>query len=273
MRNICLLFLALAGNLTGERMWLFDFARDVDRVVMEAAGGRVDPVEIYSVNHYSVKDAVVKLSDGSTGAVISDDGLVVSTSESLSLAGVSAADDDREMPVPGLTVTFLVEIEDVSRIIKRAEARGADCVQRAFDDLKKDAETRQWQSKAVIQDFGDGIFYLISYRTYRDVRRVIPASSEGMPCSLFRVYADKNNAPADFNESNIPYRPGKKIETSMEDIPDGAFRIQIGYPMTHLMPVITIGSSMDAQGVIVLDADGKLTGNAVNYLKQTGVLK
>lgn len=254
-------------------MWLFDFVRDVDRAGMEAAGGRVDPVEIYSVNHYSVKDAVVKLSDGSTGAVISDDGLVISSSIYPSGTGVSVSADGRELPVPGLTVTFLVEIEDVSKIIERAEARGADCVRRAVEDLTKDAEARQWRSKALVQDFGDGIFYLISYRTYRDIRMVLPASSEDAPCSLYRVYADKHNAPADFNESNIPFRSGKKLETSTEDIPDGAFRIHIGYPEPPLMPVISFGTAVDAQGGIVLDADGKLAGNAVNYLKQTGILK
>lgn len=274
---LCALLLALAGAPDGGRMWLYDFVRDIHRTEMYGLGGRIDPVEIYSQNHYSYKDAVVKFSDGSVGGVISQDGLVVARRYQDCDAASKVEDDVREVPLPGMSVTFMVEMEDVSRVIERAGGRGEKSVQKAFEDLVEDAEARYRSCKAAVQDFGDGVYYLISYMTFRDIRLVVGPSTKNVGYSLFRVYADKKNAPSDFSEENKPYRPGKILKPAPTRIQDGDFRIQIGYPEHELMQVLSLGRSADKYESLVFDADGKLVGltagDSVVYIDNIDTLK
>lgn len=276
MKLYCLLFLALIGNPDGKRMWLFEFVRTFGRTEMADLGGKVDPVEIYSVNHYSLKDAVVKFSDGTTGGLISNDGLVIAKPYTAG-GDIPGKDCIRELPIPGMTVTFMVEMEDVSKVVERAEKRGADSVKKAIGDLTEDAEARQWKSKAVVQDFGDGRYFLISYRTYMDIRLVVDTQSAHPGFSLFRVYADKHNAPAEFSEENRPFRLVKKVGISSTSIQDGEFHMIIGYPDQKMMPVLSLGTAADSTSGLVLDKEGKLAGlsygDTIHILTQTDILK
>lgn len=246
MKIIFLLLLVLAGNPAGEKMWLFDFAREINRAEMEALGGRIAPSEIYSVNHYSIKDAIVKLSDGTAGAVISKDGMVIARPR-------QAVD----------SVTFMVEMQDVSSIIERAARRGEGSVRQAFQDLASDAEARQWHCKAAVQKIGDGIYYLVSYRTYTDVR-LVSQTSNGF--SISQIY-----------ENNIPVTPGKTVEISSAGIQKDAFHIVISYSEQMLMQMISLGTAVGNDAGVVLDADGKLVGLAsdgdVIFLNSKDILK
>ncbi len=122
-------FHAIPGRC-GEGMWLPLHIDSLNLLEMQRLGLTLGAGEIYSNDHPSLKDAVVIFGNGCTGEVISPDGLLItnhhcgfsriqqhSTVEKNYLAdGFWAASRDKELPDPGLTVAFLVRMEEVTGI-------------------------------------------------------------------------------------------------------------------------------------------------------------
>ena len=50
--------------------------------------------------------------------------------------------------------------------------------------------------------------------------------------SIFRIYADKNNQPADYSPDNVSYSPKKYLSVSLEGYNEGDFTMVLGYPGT-----------------------------------------
>ena len=240
---LCILAAALllgTGASADEGMWLLPLLQKMNAGAMKDLGCRLTPDQIYSINHSSLKDAIVQFGGGCTGEMISKEGLLVtnhhcgySSIQSLSSDehnyledGYWAMDRSQELPVPGLTVTFLVSMEDVTGIVEANEAQ----FQKAFADsadagrLVAEAMARwekTFEEEAVadtpactahVQSFyNDNVYYLIKYKTYRDVRFVgAPPASIGKfggetdnwmwprhtgDFSMFRVNAGKANLP------------------------------------------------------------------------------
>ena len=85
-----------------------------------------------------------------------------------------------------------------------------------------------------------------TYREYADVRLVgAPPSSIGKfggdtdnwmwprhtgDFSLFRVYADKNNDPAEYSKDNVPYKPKRHFTISSKGVKEGDFTLVYGFP-------------------------------------------
>src|SRR5436190_21630563 len=98
---------------------------------MQAKGCKLSAEDLYSANHSSLKDAIVLFGGGCTGEIISSQGLVLtnhhcgygsiqrlSTIEKDYLKnGYAAMNKSEELPAAGLTVTFVVRIEDVTNRI------------------------------------------------------------------------------------------------------------------------------------------------------------
>src|SRR5436853_2133257 len=98
---------------------------------MQAKGCKLTAEDIYSANHSSLKDAVVLFGGGCTGEVISSQGLVLtnhhcgySAIQKLSTVekdylknGYAAKNKTEDLPAAGLTVTFVIRIEDVTKQI------------------------------------------------------------------------------------------------------------------------------------------------------------
>jgi len=128
-----LLWLLMCANMlvdirAGEGMWNLLLLDSLNYKDMQEKGLRLSPEEIYSINQASLKDAVVIFGGGCTGEVISPDGLLItnhhcgygriqshSTVDKNYLAdGFWAGSKAEELANPGLSVTFLVRIEDVT---------------------------------------------------------------------------------------------------------------------------------------------------------------
>ena len=258
-----------------EGMWLLPLLQKMNAGAMADLGCRLTPEQIYSINNTSLKDAIVHFGGGCTGEMISDQGLVItnhhcgysyiqalSTPEKNYLEdGYWAMNNKEELPAPGLSVTFLQSMTDVTAILEKAydaalkQNKKADnagelaeaAVNAMADALVEQAEKENPHCTATISSFyNDNVFYLIIYKTYSDVRFVgAPPASSGKfggdtdnwmwprhTCdfSMFRVYAGPDNEPAEYSENNIPYTPKNTLKVSLKGFEDGDFAMIMGYP-------------------------------------------
>lgn len=258
--------LAFAPVKADEGMWLPMFVKRLNYVDMQKQGLQLTPEEIYSVNNSSLKDAIVRLGQGfCTGEIISSQGLMLtnhhcgysviqenSTTEHNYLDdGFWAMKKSDELPA-GFSVSFLVRMEDVSNTVNAllnedmslADRRKA--IRKVSDSLEKAAVGESHYEANVRSFYNGNEFYLFVYETFQDVRLVgAPPSSVGKfggdtdnwmwprhtgDFTLFRVYADKDNKPAEYSENNKPYTPKHSLPISLKGVQPGDFSMIFGYP-------------------------------------------
>ena len=253
------IFLSLAAALmllpasrADEGMWLLPLLEKINSETMQNLGSRLTAEQIYSVNHSSIKDAVVQFGGGCTGELISGSGLLVtnhhcgySSIQALSSEehnyledGFWATSLEEEIPVPGLTVKFLQSMTDVTGKVRNDKAREKL--------IKKAEEENPYCNAQIVSFFNDNVQYLVVYKIYRDVRFVgAPPAALGKfggetdnwmwprhTCdfSMFRVYAGKNNEPASYSEDNVPLQPRQFLNISLKGVEEGDFVMVMGYP-------------------------------------------
>ena len=266
--SLLVLLTALVPVKADEGMWLplLISSRIKD---MQDKGFRLTAEDVYSVNKASLKDAVVRFGGGCTGEVVSPDGLLFtnhhcgygqiqqhSTVEHDYLRdGFWAMSRDEELPNPGLTVSFLQSMEDVTeRVLKGyvpSMTNGQrDSVVQANSRVLTEAINNP---KKGIRSSVEGLYhanqyFLFVYKIYSDVRLVgAPPSSIGKfggdtdnwmwprhtgDFSIFRIYADKNNEPAEYSKDNVPYKPKRYFTISRKGVKEGDFTLVYGCPGT-----------------------------------------
>ena len=273
MKKTLTTFLALALSATSvftakadEGMWLPSLISQ--RISdMQEKGFTLSAEDIYSINQASLKDAVVLFGRGCTGELISPEGLLLtnhhcgygqiqkhsSVEHDYLKDGFWAMSREEELPNPGLSVSFLERMEDVTGIILKGYAEGMDETQRV-DIVKKNSEaliaevTKEGKGlRATVEALYYGNqYFLFLYRQYEDVRLVgAPPSSIGKfggdtdnwmwprhtgDFSMFRIYADKDNNPAPYSEDNVPYKPKKYFRISTKGVKEGDFTFIYGFP-------------------------------------------
>jgi len=250
-----------------EGMWLLHLIKDLNYADMKAKGLKLTPEQIYSVNNGSLKDAILTMNGGMcTGEIISKEGLFLtnhhcgydaiqefsSTQNDYLRDGFWAMKRADEKNVPGMTVTFLVRIEDVSARINKELKDGMNPMARMqkIEQLKAQIAAEATEGThydAYVRDFFNGSeFYLFVNETYRDVRLVgAPPESVGKyggdtdnwmwprhtgDFTMFRVYAGADNKPADYSADNKPFVPRHHLPISMAGIKEGDFAMIMGYP-------------------------------------------
>ena len=259
MKRILAILAALSLCLSAaadEGMWLLPLIQQMNKKDLKEAGCKLTPQEIYAINKSSLKDAIVHFGGGCTGEIISDMGLIVtnhhcgygsiqglSTDEhNYLMDGFWATELAEEIPCPGLSVTFLVSMEDVTDAIEKA----ADPGQTRKDLVEAAQKANPGCRISVTGFYNDNIHYLIVYRTYTDIRFVgAPPASMGKfggetdnwmwprhTCdfSMFRVYAGRDNMPADYSLDNVPYRPAKSLKISLRGVQENDYAMIMGYP-------------------------------------------
>ena len=260
------LVFALQPLMADEGMWLpvLISQRIGD---MQAKGFKLSAEDVYSVNQASLKDAVVLFGGGCTGEVVSDQGLLFtnhhcgygyiqrhsSVEHDYLRDGFWAMNRDEELPCRGLTVSFLDRMEDVTQEILRGydksmteAARDSLVRVHSADLIKKAVEGGKGLRASVEALYYGNQYFLFVYKIYRDVRLVgAPPSSIGKfggdtdnwmwprhtgDFSIFRIYADKDNEPADYSEDNVPFRPKKSFTVSRAGVQPGDFTFVYGCP-------------------------------------------
>jgi len=242
---------------------------------MKEEGCRLSPEDLYSINHASIKDAVVLFDRGCSGVIVSDQGLLFtnhhcgfkaiqnhsSREQDYLTLGFWAMSQQEELPNPSLTVSLLIRMEDVtSGIIKGITDTTREIVRNRIlltnIDAMEKAETRKTPShRIVIKPLYNGNqYFLFEYEVFQDIRLVAaPPTGIGKyggdsdnwiwprhtgEFSVFRIYADKNNQPAPYSPDNVPYKPKKYIPISLHGINDNDFTIVYGYP-AFVQPFLT----------------------------------
>ena len=235
-----------------EGMWLLPLLQKLNINKMQDLGLKLSAEDIYNFNNSSLKDAIVQFGGGCTGEIISENGLLA-TNHHCGYASIQALSSEEhnyledgfwaqnlseEIPVPGLSVSFLVSMEDVTGMVDTEKARKKI--------IKKAQKDNPGCSIQITGFYNDNVQYLIVYKVYKDVRFVgAPPASMGKfggdtdnwmwprhTCdfSMFRVYAGPDNQPAQYSETNVPLKPAHSLSISLKGVEEGDFAMIMGYP-------------------------------------------
>ncbi|MFN5888325.1 MAG: S46 family peptidase, partial [Flavobacteriales bacterium] len=249
-----------------EGMWFLMFIDRLNHRDMEKLGLQLTAEEIYSINHSSLKDAVVQFNGGCTAELISSQGLVLtnhhcgydaiaelSTPENDHLTnGFWAMNHSEELKPKSLFVRFFVRMDDVSKRILSKVTKDMTEEQRDKAIKAEIAVIEQEQSEGgkyvvnVRSFFQGNEFYYFVYQDYKDVRLVgTPPNSIGKfggdtdnwewprhtgDFSMFRIYADANGNPAEYSPNNIPLTPKVHLTVNIQGVKEGDFAMILGYP-------------------------------------------
>ena len=234
---------------------------------MQAKGFTLTAEDIYSINQACLKDAVVHFGGGCTGELISPEGLLItnhhcgygqiqrhsSVEHDYLRDGFWAMTRAEELPNPGLSVSFLEYMEDVTdKVLKgykdgMSEEEREALVEKNSTKLVEEAVAEGKGLRASVEPlFYGNKYYMFVFRRYTDVRLVgAPPSSIGKfggdtdnwmwprhtgDFSIFRVYADKDNNPAAYSEDNVPYKPKKYFHIAAGGVKEGDFTFVYGFP-------------------------------------------
>lgn len=249
-----------------EGMWLLPLIQKLNIGKMTELGLQLSAEDIYSVNHSSLKDAILIFGGGCTAEVVSPQGLVLtnhhcgygsiqshSTVEHDYLTnGFWAMSKGEELVNPNLSVTFLDYLQDVTARINAklndgmSEADRATAIRDESQKIQSEVKTDKFHSARVSAYFGGNQFFLLVYTQYRDVRLVgAPPSSIGKfgadtdnwmwprqtgDFSVFRIYMSPDGKPADYAAENVPLKPKYFLPVSVKGLKEGDYTMIMGYP-------------------------------------------
>ncbi len=263
--SIFILLMTFGSIRADEGMWLPLLIKE--RLPdMQKKGFRLTAEDLYSVNQASLKDAIVHFGGGCTGELISDKGLILtnhhcgfgqiqshsSVENDYLRDGFWAKSMEDELPNKGLSVRFLVRMEDVTQEVlasynsKMSEQERVKIVsENSAAIIKKATENNHYQARVEALYYGNQ-YFLFVYEVFNDVRLVgAPPSSIGKfggdtdnwmwprhtgDFAIFRIYADKDNRPAHYSKDNIPYTPKRFFTISTKGVNEGDFTLVYGFP-------------------------------------------
>lgn len=249
-----------------EGMWLPQLLGKLNESRMKSLGMKISAEDIYSINKGSLKDAIVSFGGFCTGEVISSKGLILtnhhcgfdaiqnhtSLQNNYIRDGFWAKNFGEELPNKGLFATFIVRIEDVSAAAMKGVTKGLSeserqsLIDKNLNEVKKGTKRESTQDVFTRGFFEGNQYYLFVTETYRDVRLVgAPPSSIGNfgkdtdnwvwprhtgDFSMFRIYASKDNKPAEYSTENVPYTAKKSLSISLSGIEENDFTMVFGFP-------------------------------------------
>lgn len=268
MKLLRLLFIFLSVPLFAQQggMWIPSLLEGMNESEMKNLGMKMSAKDIYDVNNSSLKDAIVHFNGGCTSEMISNQGLLLtnhhcgysqiqkhSTLENDYLQdGFWAKSKKEELPNPGVTATFIIKIEDVTEKILKGinpemdEAEKQKIIEANIATTVQNSPKEKYQENRVRTFYEGNQYMLFVVETFKDIRLVgAPPSSIGKfgsdtdnwvwprhtgDFSLFRIYADKNNRPAEYSEENVPYVPKHFLPISLDGVAENDFTLVFGFP-------------------------------------------
>jgi len=269
MKKLFIVLLALStflGVKADEGMWMLPLIQKLNIQKMNGMGLTLSAEDIYSDNSVSLKDAVIVFGNGCTGVMVSNQGLVFtnhhcgfesiqqhsSVQHNYLKDGFSAEKLSDEIPTPGLTVKFLVKIQDVTErvisqlpdnLLGKARIEKQDSITGV---IQKEAEKGTGYIGRVRSFYSGNEFYLFVYEEFTDVRfAYAPPISIGKfggdtdnwmwprhtgDFSVFRVYCSPNGKPAKYSKDNVPYSPKRFATISNKGYQPGDYTMIMGNP-------------------------------------------
>ena len=264
--SVLITFIMAPALRADEGMWIPILIEKYNIKLMQEKGFKLSAEDIYSVNQASMKDAIVHFGGGCTGELISSDGLLItnhhcgygqiqrhsSLEHDYLTNGFWAMSAKEELSNPGLTVTFLKKMEDVTDKVLLGTNERMDLIERErimesnIAVITKEAVSGNGYTAFIRQFYMGKQYFLFVNEIFRDVRLVgAPPSAIGKfggetdnwiwprhtgDFSLFRIYANTDNKPADYSENNVPYKPAYFFPVSLKGVKEGDFTMVFGYP-------------------------------------------
>ena len=255
-------------------MWI---PTEINEKEMKSLGMKINATDIWSTQKPSIKDAVVQFNRGCTGEIISPKGLLLTNhhcgysaiqshstvDNDLLSNGFWAKNNKGELTNPGMVVDFVTDIKDITKEILGNTTGLTDKelnkkIEENIDNYRKSQKLEDYQSILVRPMFAGNKYYAFTVETFKDIRLVgAPPQSIGKfgsdtdnwvwprhtgDFSIFRVYANKNNKPADYSPDNIPFTPKHYLPISVKDIKENDFTFVFGFPgrTNEYLPSIAI---------------------------------
>jgi hypothetical protein len=294
-----------------EGMWFLMFIERLNHRDMQKMGLQLTAEEIYSINHHSLKDAIVQFNGGCTAEIISKDGLVLtnhhcgydgvaelSTAEdNLLKNGFWAANRAAEKKPSSLYVRFFVRMDDCSKRIlakvnpSMSEADREKAINAEIALIEKENNEGGKYTVSVRSFFQGNEFYYFVYQDYKDVRLVgVPPESLGKfggdtdnwewprqtaDFSMFRVYADKDGNPAEYSTNNVPLQPKHYLPVNLSGVKEGDFAMILGYPGRTNRWMPASGIEQNVKFAYPAWVEGAKTGmdNMKKYMEMSDALR
>lgn len=259
-----LLFPALLQAQGG--MWLPMYLEKQNEKEMKAMGCKLNADDLYAINRPSIKDAICQFDGGCTGEIVSQEGLLLtnhhcgfdaiqshSTLEHNYVEdGFWAMSRAEELPCPGVTAMFVSRMEDVTALALQnvteamSERDRQSQIDKNLAQIRVNTKKEKWEEIAIRPFYNGNQYFLFVTVTYTDLRLVgAPPSSIGKfgsdtdnwvwprhtgDFSIFRVYANKDNLPADYAPDNQPLKPKYFLPVSLDGVAEGDFTMVYGFP-------------------------------------------
>lgn len=260
------LFIVTTSSKADEGMWVLKELNRQSAARMQELGFTFPIDSIYSEENASLKDAVVIFGGGCTGVAVSSDGLIFTNHhcgydaiqkhssvehDYLKNGFVSQSNDD-ELYTEGLTVSFLKKTQDITNEVTKgitddmSEQERNNIIDSLSLQIVQPYQEDPFLNARIVSFYAGNKYYLVVYEVFKDVRMVLaPPSSIGKfggdtdnwqwprhtgDFSVFRVYANKDNKPAEHSKDNVPYKPKYNVPVSLKGYKDKDYAMTIGYP-------------------------------------------
>lgn len=308
---LAILLLSARLLIAGEGMWLPMLLEQLNEPEMKSMGMRINAADIYSINNTSLKDAVLLFGRGCTAEIVSDQGLILtnhhcgfgqiqkhsSLEHDYLTDGFWAMSQSEELPNPGLSVTLLIRMEDVTKQVLEGvtdnltEQQREAIVKANIAKVEKAATEGTTYSARTRPFYYGNEYYMFITQTFNDVRLVgAPPSNIGKfggdtdnwmwprhtgDFSMFRIYVNKNNEPADYSPDNVPYKPKYHLPISLKGVEKGDFTFVFGYPGTtqEYLPSYAIQMITEHENPVVIRLREKRLDIFDSYTQQSDLVR
>ena len=280
MKYIKFLILFVTIQISAQQggMWIPSLLEGMNETEMQNLGSKLSAKDIYDVNSSSLKDAIVHFNGGCTSEIISKNSLLLtnhhcgygaiqshsSVENDYLKNGFWAMTSQEELPNPGMVATFIKRIEDVTdQVLTGLESNMTlkekqSIIDKNLASVKKKAIKEEWQDVKIKSFYKGNQYILFVTEIFKDIRLVgAPPTSIGKfgsdtdnwmwprhtgDFSLFRIYADKNNKPAEYSPENKPYKPKHFLPVSLDGVAENDFTLVFGFPGTtnEYLPSVAI---------------------------------
>jgi hypothetical protein len=313
MKHLKLLLLLFVVQIQAQQggMWIPSLLQGMNEKEMKNLGMKMTAADIYSVNKSSLKDAVPHFNGGCTSEVISPKGLLLtnhhcgfdaiqnhsSVDHDYLTNGFWAYKMEEELPNEGMVVTFIVKIEDVTiKVLEgtanlTSEAEKQKKIQDNITALSASLPKESWQENKIRTFYEGNQYMLFITETFKDIRLVgAPPSAIGKfgsdtdnwvwprhtgDFSLFRIYADKNNRPANYSKDNVPYTPKHFLPVSLDGVKEDDFTLVFGYPgkTNEYLPAVAIAQIVNELNPAKIEIRNHALKVADGFMRKDNAIK
>jgi hypothetical protein len=314
MRSIKVIIFSLLISIQSfadEGMWLPFLLQSLNEKEMRSMGMKISAKDIYDVNKGSLKDAIVQFGGGCTGEIISKEGLILtnhhcgfgsiqrlsSIQNNYINNGFFSKNKNEELAAPGLTVTFISSMQDVSIAILKnitttlSETERQSQIDKNILAYRTSIKLESYETLTVRPFYNGNMYVAIVSVVYNDIRLVAaPPESIGAygkdtdnwvwprhaaDFSIFRIYAGADNKPAAYNPNNKPFIPKKYLNISLKGIKEGDFTMVFGFPgrTNEYLPSEAVRQTLETTNPIKIEIRDAVLATQKQLMQQDATIK